>query len=228
MPQLLAALYSPKVAAVSDLLLRLAEKYPNALIYPFRLSKEMQAKVSSSTQTIVDSLGTLLDCDYGTEKFLKAMACLCLPDVKLKSFLGRLKTSLEANDGKCAVCIGAVLEIFDEAEIKGNIYSLIGDLKKDVIELKKYVDKGKLKEALKQTENIMRGITPCYHKQPSRDARISLKSYSPWLASFISTAYSSTIEMPGQYSGKMRPDFKNHIMIAGFKTEVMMHHCIYF
>nr|XP_018915697.1 PREDICTED: DNA-dependent protein kinase catalytic subunit-like [Bemisia tabaci] len=219
-PQLLTALYSPKVAAVSDLLLRLAEKYPNALIYPFRLSKEMQAKVSSSTQTIVDSLGTLLDCDYGTEKFLKAMACLCLPDVKLKSFLGRLKTSLEANDGKCAVCIGAVLEIFDEAEIKGNIYSLIGDLKKDVIELKKYVDKGKLKEALKQTENIMRAITPCYHKQPSRDARISLKSYSPWLASFISTAYSSTIEMPGQYSGKMRPDLKNHIMIAGFKTEV--------
>lgn len=47
-----------------------------------------------------------------------------------------------------------------------------------------------------------------------------LKSYSPFLDSF-SQGRQGDIEIPGQYTGQARPIPEQHVMIAGFKSQVI-------
>lgn len=49
----------------------------------------------------------------------------------------------------------------------------------------------------------------------------NLKDYCPWLANFCSLENTTSLEIPGQYTGMKMPLPQYHVKIAGFARKVL-------
>lgn len=99
-PQILSHFTFASACFLDALVIRLAKKYPSALLYPFQLAhSEYQTKHSgqTSSRSIVLQILELLRNPV-TEKFIASLECLNLPEKKLQFHLNRISVRIRTNE----------------------------------------------------------------------------------------------------------------------------------
>ncbi|KAL3276778.1 hypothetical protein HHI36_012145 [Cryptolaemus montrouzieri] len=88
-PQLLANLNSEKVYAIGSIVIRIAELYPQAIMYPYRLSKENFNSNNEYFSSLIEKMDSLL-LNEEVNIFLKALGNVSVPDSILKYHVRRI------------------------------------------------------------------------------------------------------------------------------------------
>ncbi|KAJ8958552.1 hypothetical protein NQ314_006391 [Rhamnusium bicolor] len=222
-PQLLANVDSQKIFAISKVIIRIAEAYPQAIMYPYRLSKEnynfKDNNVADEARFLINSLDKLLLSDEMVDKFLRALSYVSVPAGVLRYYVGKMYNS--DNENNITANQNSIMdEIFGEtpdsgkvSNMQGNMFKKIGKFKKDFAKMMG-TKKTKMKDDLKKINGELANMLK------SEKASSLLKDYCPWLANFSANRLSIDLEIPGQYDGQKLPLTQHHVKISGFCPNV--------
>ncbi|XP_023014378.2 DNA-dependent protein kinase catalytic subunit [Leptinotarsa decemlineata] len=222
-PQLLANVDSPKICAISKIIERIAETYPKAIMYPYRLSKENykfnDENIKSEVQKLTDRLDELLLKDEAVNKFLRALSYVSLPVVILRYYVTKMMKADSLEEFK-SIQNSVRDDFFVELCGSKNPENMQGNMFKEIQTFKK--------EFLKPADTPLAVAKKNWEKtrtklrDPSRMNKHSslLKDYCPWLANFSANKLNVELEIPGQYDGKKLPLPQHHVKISGFCPNV--------
>ncbi|XP_069690626.1 DNA-dependent protein kinase catalytic subunit-like isoform X3 [Periplaneta americana] len=223
--QLLACLDTPVGPVLYDLVLSLAQTYPQALIYAFPLSREKYNLERRETRLkdLVYQLESILFSNPLVDTFLRAFSCLALPCNMLYYFVVKLTKSL--NVGKPNFNVVSQLfdtmmeEIFPDTRkrVHGSAFESVKTFQKQLEKMKPNVKSRD--KSLKDLESIKSDLEKMMRKIKASQ---QLKDYSPWLSEFQAGSHGCVeLEIPGQYTGESKPLLQHHIKIVGFGQNVV-------
>ncbi|XP_078691376.1 DNA-dependent protein kinase catalytic subunit-like isoform X2 [Branchiostoma floridae x Branchiostoma belcheri] len=267
--QMVALLDKPEAVAVHGILTRIAQEYPQALVYPLKISSENFEFEDSVTgrrnQEAVTSLKKTLSVIYSlVDKLIGGLEQLSHPDQLFKDWgddadLKRLlKVDPKKRTKEDKVTIKRLYdEMYDSlldfrsASQDSSMSSLFGSQSSDLEsqsvgfgpfrrrfaqqfakECEKMFGKDgsrildmKEKEFIKLKSGLQSMMGDFYRKAFPREkancyAPGLLKDYCPWLSDFNPLDYDRELEIPGQYTGKVKPLVQYHAKIAGFDQRV--------
>lgn len=224
-PQMLSVLGEAEGPLVFPILESIALAYPQAIYYPFQLSKETirsQEPINMQASKYLDLLGSSL-CIPVMDKFIEALDGMTDPDLKAKDFFARFIKLLQKNKHQQAT---ALYQEFYKACVQGtreHVGYAVGDANiKFSKQTRTFFDAGFGGPMGERVKGMSAVDADQLHKklmaslQKTKAGRSRLSVHSQWLADFTQNAFSEYIELPGQYSGKERPQPENHIKIINF------------
>ncbi|KAL4648766.1 DNA-dependent protein kinase catalytic subunit isoform X1 [Arapaima gigas] len=220
--QMMALLDKPEAVAVQQILLEIAEAYPQALVYSFMISCESYTFDDSSTghknKEFVTRLKSQLDKGGVVKDFVDALQQLTNPDMLFKDWWESVKNELERKNldrktikqkyddmfstlgDQKVVGLGSFHKKFIQKFAK-EIEKLLGSDGSKLFEKK--MDKG----YLKLVDDLAAKMRD-FQREPG-----NLKEYSPWMSNF-------RVKMLRQYDGDSKPLPEYHAMINGFDERV--------
>ncbi|XP_048062032.1 LOW QUALITY PROTEIN: DNA-dependent protein kinase catalytic subunit-like [Megalobrama amblycephala] len=227
--QMMALLDKPQATAVQHVIEKIAECYPQALIYPYMISSESYTFEESASgqrnREFVEKLKSLLDKGGVIQEFVDALQQLTNPDMLFKDWWDDVKNQLDKpnmdrkkmkqlyedmtgwlGDSK-SPGLGSFRRNFIQKYSK-KVEELLGAGGSNLFERRK--DKDFLQRVDSMVNN-MKG----FQKEPG-----NMKEYSPWLSSFKAEMLKNELEVPGQYDGKSKPLPECHAKITGFDERV--------
>lgn len=233
-PQILALL-DTAAEVIGPLLLKIAKKYPNAILYPYRISRENNLAGNVSSLRIITELDSLLKSNSLQSQFLQALSSLTHPTVILKHHVDKLMQELKSPlvnwNYTYKVCdtVGRILNDGGQSPVEvrmtGNFFRSIqtpsiSELFQELQGAVKAKDNTSAYQILiKIKGNIESALeTDSQNIKPNS----KLKDFSPWLANFSSSKMNAHIEIPGQYSGDQKPTPERHVMISRFDDAVFV------
>ncbi|XP_012276665.1 DNA-dependent protein kinase catalytic subunit [Orussus abietinus] len=213
--QLLSYLGTPIACLIIPIVKRIAETYPNAIIFSFRVTIESNPILLRDPE--VKGIQSILSRSLDVENFLEAMHYLVQPELYLVYCFNEMEKDL-ARDKNAAVesllkkCYPA-----DRGSKTAPIRSAIHcRIKCTEIEDIKRKTGDELVKHLLLLKGKINGEKDRLMNKPIGPKLTKLKNYSSWLY-----AYSGgEIEVPGQYSGDRRPLPKYHAKIMKFESSV--------
>ncbi|XP_060788690.1 DNA-dependent protein kinase catalytic subunit-like isoform X1 [Neoarius graeffei] len=227
--QMMALLDKPEAVAVQHVVKEIAECYPQALVYPFMISREgylfEESVIGHANQEFVQKLKAKLDRGGGFQDFVDALQQLTNPEMLFKDWWDEVKSQLEKpkmdqkmmrtlyEEMSTSLCnskapgIGAFRKKFSQRFSK-EVEKLFGPGGSKVYEKRK--DYPYLRR-VDELVSHMRG----FQKEPG-----NLKEYSPWLSNFSADTLRNELEVPGQYDGRSKPLPEYHAKITGFDERV--------
>lgn len=243
--QMLAVLDKHEGKAVHAILQEIAQTYPQALWYPFKISNEQfvfeNSEEGKANKETVNSLQSSLDSSLMND-FIDALEQLTNPEMVFKDWCeGPMKQLLEDKNKRTDA--EAIKECFQSmfqnlldsgprakssSQIRGNEFGSIR--KRFAQEFSSEVQRlfGKTgekingldpKEFLKQWRTVHQKMEEKRCRAPPLS---NLKDYSPWLLQFQSSNHTHALEIPGQYTGRGKPLPEYHVKIAGFDERVLV------
>ncbi|XP_069813698.1 DNA-dependent protein kinase catalytic subunit isoform X2 [Dendropsophus ebraccatus] len=227
--QMMAMLDKKESLAVQSIIEEIADRYPQALVYPFMISGENynfeDTLDGHRNKSFVEKIQKKLDKNGLIKDFIQALEqlsnpALILQDWKEEVFKELGKTQADRNKIKKMYMemyanlgnaknpnFGAFRRKFAEKYSKdlekvcGSDGSLLSKMKADVF--------------TKSFGNLMEKI-----KKESPTEPGNLKEYSPWMSTFKPEFSRDELEIPGQYEGKNKPMPEYHKKICGFDERV--------
>ncbi|XP_075684227.1 DNA-dependent protein kinase catalytic subunit [Rhinoderma darwinii] len=226
--QMMAMLDKKESLAVQFIIEKIADYYPQSLVYPFMISGENynfeETVDGHKNKAFVEKIQRKLDKNGLIKDFIQALEQLSNPALilqdwreefnkefakprtdrnKIKMMYNEMYTNLgNANNPN----FGAFRRKFAEKYSKefdkvcGKDGSVLSGMKADVF----YKSFGLLVDKIRNEQ------TP----EPG-----NLKEYSPWMSTF-KPEYSRDLEIPGQYNGKTKPMPEYHVKVCGFDERV--------
>lgn len=234
-PQILSHFDFGKSCFLDELLLNLSESYPSALLYPFRLSYEQYISVKSNKfiklRELVNNIKVKLT-NNTSDNFIKGIINLCLPIVKLKYHLDRLDKFLSQT--AFDELIPKEKYVFELKQIDDTVFEMNDTKSSDIYKvIEPYRNKLKsLNEIDANTERTLilsklRTLMVSIVDQISRIKykEIKLSNMSHWLSNFKMANNNGTnhLEIPGQYTGKTKPNIMSHVKITRFAAFVQIY-----
>nr|CAH7756351.1 unnamed protein product [Callosobruchus chinensis] len=224
-PQILASMDSSKIFALSDIIIRIAETYPQAIVYPYRLSRERITSESGGLETekrtyVKSRLDELLLKNETVNSFLKALSYVCLPMMVLRYYVGKIKKATSIEQVKSVQNV--VMDEVYNREFTSRSSNLQGDVYGKIRQYRTYFEK-LTDDSLPNIKTTFRKLDQTLEAAIRKDDRhhpVRLKDYSPWLAEFSADKLNAELEIPGQYDGQSKPLPQYHVKIAGFSPEV--------
>lgn len=235
-PQILALLDTSAVDVIGPLLLKIAEKYPNAVTYPYKISRGNNLSCNASMLRLIKKLDSLLENNSLQTQLVRALSCLCHPSIILKDHYDKLVQSINSATVDWHVVHKNVAAVFEEvlddccghrlsSRITGKFFSSLKNAKMDKLfeELRDAV-KMKSKPSCDETlKKIAQALTLARESDMKNiKSHSKLKDFSPWLAEFSSSKMTVSIEIPGQYTGDQKPTPERHVMISRFEENVQI------
>lgn len=230
--QMVALLDKPEAVTVQNIIEQIAECYPQALVYALMTSSESyrfeDSAIGHQQQEFVNRLRSMLDKGGAVQNFVDALQQLTNPDMIFKDWWDSVKNEL----GKPSLDGKRIAEVYDD------MYRLLGDrntdghgpfrkkfiqkFAKDVERLlgpkgSKLFEKRKDKKFVQQVDDLVASMREFQSKNKEPG---NLKEYSLWLNGFKADAFSSELEIPGQYCGRSKPLPEYHAKITGFDERV--------
>ncbi|KAM3580927.1 hypothetical protein VKS41_006986 [Umbelopsis sp. WA50703] len=231
LPQIVAVLDKPIASSVNPLVTAIAKTYPKALYYPMAISREHYKfentkagrRQAQQVQVVWSYLSSPLMNDFITE-----LRRLTNPEHIVKDFIDYAMGMLENPSRESERIISAFNELNQLLlDMKSNrlgpipkafalkhasqLYSICGR------------DGSKLSQmTTKEFRKFVKYYQSDIQNQKLPGSPELLKSYSPWLANFHHTNFAEDIEVPGQYSGKHKPDPMQHAKISNFDDRVLV------
>ena len=216
--QLLAGLDAPEAEAVLPVLLRLAQAYPQALFYPYRV-----AKPGFSSMAYAQELDRLLQLP-ALERFVENVAMLVSFPVAWRAILGRIRSLLQVGDvpqEEVQHVYAAWRETLTESPAEDRGLYTCGWMKNEVAKRLdpklgrrgEHLNRQTLKEVASDLALNVQG-TPKHTQE-------RIERYSLWLARYRMECGDGDhkIEIPGQYDRKYgrwesppRPDLHVHLV----------------
>ena len=238
-PQLLAAIGASHALLAQPIILRLAKEYPQAIYFPFNLSRESYkgpfAPKTAATQQADRYLKSIEPHLHHRllGMFVKGLDYLGTPELKLKDLVRSMKSRTQqgdiagaqrewqefrarhfsANGGEIAKTKGAVYDDFQAKwkEFLDKLFdptgSKLATMAASKIDWMKDVDK---------RFNVSPPIRPT--------GKTPLATYCTWFGQFekYCAATGDYIELPGQYTGKSRPQPDLHVRIVNFDPQILV------
>ncbi|RXG71024.1 DNA-dependent protein kinase catalytic subunit, partial [Armadillidium vulgare] len=212
----------------------LAETYPQAVIYPFEVSKEaytftgaygLQAKKSC------EEIKCILDKHSLIYNFITALSLVHLPHLELKDKLNKIAKQKDKETmcrllKECGNILKPPRQLKNSSGEKGIVY-----LKHDALLRKasevfvKYFGQNGEKLKSLSVDMLLKGRKEMNDSLEMRNIKSfsrNLNDYSPWLATFNSSNYRDEIETPGQYQGLSKPIPEYHIKISSFNQNLLL------
>ncbi|XP_077553857.1 DNA-dependent protein kinase catalytic subunit-like isoform X3 [Haemaphysalis longicornis] len=228
--QVLALLDKQVGPCLFDLVDCVARHYPNALVYPFRVSSSAYTfecpETQSACRAFVGRLQQSMNEVPLVNDFIAALELLQFPDIVFKDWCESVKDALGEKQGPASLRelfkrIGSQLQGWSRDSPGQASASRIHRHFSDTLRKKVTEAFGSQGEKLvgmtpkgfqEQCRQIMRGYKP--------QAPTVLKDISPWLSRFSSLNQQHSLEIPGQYTGRCRPMPEYHVKIFGFDEAV--------
>lgn len=224
-PQLLGVLGQAEGKLIFPILETMAKTYPQALYFPFQLSRESicgQEYVSQQAAGYLSILGELL-CMPIIDKFVEALDGLTCPNLKFKDWFA-LTRPLLTKDRERAVRL--YKNFFEEvlSGCRANVGEDIGINNAKFAKtfrphfIKRFGEDGSKLLTMddKTFLKYYQEIKPHIDKLQSKPGPVSLKRFSSWLHNFRPSQHHHYIEVPGQYTGRECPQPENHVRIVNF------------
>ncbi|GJQ83173.1 hypothetical protein Trydic_g18200 [Trypoxylus dichotomus] len=236
-PQLLANLDTPNITVIFPIVERIAKTYPQAVMYPYRLSKQKYAfpdPIKSYGEQATARLDELLG-DPFVDKFLSALSSVTLPASFIAFHMKQLRDA-------CGVSVDFFKQKLDYLELlcredvnyrsrdslKGQVFKeIISQIKAKLLPLGKgqlnlNLLKQRMETLRREEKQHLESSSKSKRKAPiSEDQKIlKLSYYSPWLENFSDNEINLNLEIPGQYKGDKKPLLQYHVKICGFSSEV--------
>ncbi|XP_071445533.1 DNA-dependent protein kinase catalytic subunit-like [Hetaerina americana] len=227
--QILAHLNDSSCSTLSDLIVRMAETYPSAIVFPFRVSSDKYEKENSGVMAALKyRLEKILFKNQVLENLLKSLAYVSVPKVMLEYYVTRIITHLESPKPNIEEVAKANSLMMSEVFLKGRGNRAVGA---------QY--NGSLLHSLKGLENkiceVMSGLSliktggqakaliqklKCITNGLRYNSSTRLQAYSKWLSEYRSSGWGECVEIPGQYTGDHEPRVEEHVKIVGFLPKV--------
>ncbi|XP_031440254.1 DNA-dependent protein kinase catalytic subunit [Clupea harengus] len=227
--QMMALLDKREAVAVQQVILEIAESYPQALVYPYMISSENysfeETAEGHKNKEFVERLKPLLDKGGVIQDFVDALQQLTNPEMLFKDWWDEVKNRLD----KPSLDKKMMRALYDEMHSSlcdsramgfGSFRKkFIQKFSKDVEKMlgaggSKLFEKRKEKLYLKQVDELTASMR-AFQKEPG-----NLKEYSPWLSNFRPETLRNELEIPGQYDGRSKPLPEYHAKITGFDERV--------
>ncbi|XP_034245330.1 DNA-dependent protein kinase catalytic subunit-like [Thrips palmi] len=236
-PQMLALLDTDAVNVVGPLLVRIAEQYPNAVTYPYNISRGNNLSNDASKLRIIKKLDCLLGTNSVQTQLVRALSCLTHPSIILKDHVVKLSqavsvpTAIDWN--AIEKIIGTVFEeVLNDCCGRHPTYKFTGKFFSSLEDEKLHQLFMELCDAVKTKskpsfDNVLKKISEACKKAEKSDIKnikphSKLKDFSRWLAEFSSSKMNVSIEIPGQYTGDQKPTPERHVMISRFEENVQV------
>jgi len=212
---------------LDNLMMKIAKKYPNALNFPFNLSRDNFHYISDNQiieKSLVKEIGQILS-NPTIDQFTSALQCLVVPEKFIEFHFNNFYEELsviETNEKFQE----AVQKLYDNVyvhnnNLKGQEFAKISNYKDQIMALKKYnYDRDKL-VANTNIHNLYKHIEKGMRKQFKS---IELRKLCNWLAEYKWGGEADFIEIPGQYSGNVKPFIESHVKIVRFEQQVKIFH----
>ncbi|KAL0088017.1 hypothetical protein F4703DRAFT_1975680 [Phycomyces blakesleeanus] len=229
-PQLVALLGSSLAEYVFPALVKMSKSYPNALYYPFQISREqfgIKDKLVSESQ---ERILAIKDIIYSPliEEFTTELRRLTNPEHITKDFIDFVRAISKGEDINPDI-IESEFKQFDELVLNPS-NKRMGKISKafavkHASQLREFMgSNGKkiAKMSEKEAEKMRVYFNNYITNEKLPGSPNLLQSYSPWLSDFQSTNYEEDIEIPGQYTGLGIPHPEHHAKVASFEENIMV------
>ncbi|RUS72684.1 hypothetical protein EGW08_019554 [Elysia chlorotica] len=229
--QMTALLDKPEAQVVAPLLLRIAEDYPQALIYPFRMSSEGynfgSSAQDSKNKDTVHKLEELCSNPV-INKFISALEQFGQPDMIFKDWCSDMRKLLA--DRKRSK--GLVEKKF--RELVSQLFDVRSSASQDTLSTQTSftstagsVPMGDYRKGFAEFSSAEAKITSAISSlQGQRGNQLApptkIKDYCPWMSDFNPSKSGDLLEIPGQYDGLSKPLPEYHVKIAGFDERVLV------
>nr|XP_006812077.1 PREDICTED: DNA-dependent protein kinase catalytic subunit-like [Saccoglossus kowalevskii] len=245
--QMLALLDKVESISVQGILLEIANNYPQALVYPFKVSSENFSFENTVTgkrnKEKVSQLAAILDNVPLVMHFICALEQLTNPEHICKDFTDDvLVPALRARNPTAVkkAVEGLYTRVFDSKRqsSQDSLFSEDSDAvtqslpfgpfqKKFASDFvkpfqKRFGERGCKILSMQHQKEFMnfRNEVDQLMRKKKMSAPGNLREYSPWLSDFQPINYEKELEIPGQYKGRSKPLLEYHVKIAGFDEKV--------
>ncbi|KAG2173613.1 hypothetical protein INT43_005031, partial [Umbelopsis isabellina] len=231
LPQIVAVMDKSVASSVNPLVTAIAQVYPNALYYPMAISREHyrfeSTKAGKRQEQQVQVVWSYLSSPIMND-FITELRRLTNPEHIVKDFIDYAMGMMDNPSRESDRIISAFNELNQLLlNMKSNrlgpipkafalkhasqLYSICGR------------DGSKLSQmTTKEFRKFVKYYQSDIQNQKLPGSPELLKSYSPWLANFHHTNFAEDIEVPGQYTGKHKPDPTQHAKISNFDDRVLV------
>lgn len=225
--QMTALLDKPEAKAVHKILENISDEYPQAFVYPFKMSLEgfKFDSASSEQREFVARLRTKIDRMHIENQFIFALEQLNNPNLLFKDYYEEISSNfknrdqyfrlfkelyfnlidIDANDR--AADFGAIRKNFSKF-LRPHFTQEFGNECKNIHNMSETDLRDKFKWLMGKVNDYSRSL---------KDG--NLGDYSPWLRNFKRNL-AKDLEIPGQYKGKSRPMPEYHVKIESFDERV--------
>jgi DNA-dependent protein kinase catalytic subunit len=230
-PQMLAVLDKPEAAAVFSVLSGIGRAFPQALIFPVLISAEKVASGTAADERYLRKLSDLLLLAVpGVPRLVQELRRLHNPDLYFKDWINNMKQLVQAGDrdnikrewedlvvmlapafgrgARGAEAVGPLWQSFAK-HFGSKIRETLGQDS----------DKLQHRDAARALRKIQAEI-PAMVKWTTQRWAQTLKEYSPYLSAYQGSDEPTPIEVPGQYSGRRKPQPEEHALITGFDDRI--------
>ncbi|XP_064478548.1 DNA-dependent protein kinase catalytic subunit-like [Ornithodoros turicata] len=209
-----------------DLVDAVATHYPNALVYPFRVSYEsykFESSGKSQSRDFVERVKVKMDRLPLVNDFIAALRMLQFPDIAFKDWHQTVEEALKQKKSSQSLK-REFREMLSDLCEEGSV-NISGVRQRFAKAVKK-----KLVDAFGSNGEKLASMSPNDFRAKCRqimgsykiDKPTSLKDISPWLAKFSMLQHSVGLEIPGQYTGKCKPMPEYHVQISGFDEKILV------
>ncbi|ESO12539.1 hypothetical protein HELRODRAFT_62290 [Helobdella robusta] len=226
-PQMTAILDRKESACIHSVVMSIATEYPQALVYPMRVSSVgWDFKTHSiAGKTFCDKINFHLSKNPLIEKIILESELLYSPHLFFREWWEKACNALskEVVDKNSML---SLLKMFNSRFLLttggDDLPGRHGDEQMDVDgeddeDDDDYHDPSNdLITMTSQPEKFSKDGKSLILMMKSTKMPLDLKSYSPWLANFKADLYDFSVELPGQYSGKCKPQLEQHALISSF------------
>lgn len=222
---LFSHLGTPLIAtAIVPIVHRLAETYPDAVVYTYYLTVERNPSIlqNEEIQRIRKLLGDKAE-EY--ERFLQAIQYVAQPKLYLKYYLDEAIKDLSR--GKATAIISLLQKVYPNSSIHateeknpqpGGIFKEIASYEKEIRALN-LKDLEAAREGIRRIKEFLLKNLKRHYMNKNVIYSSKLKNYSPFLHEYVGGS-SGGIEIPGQYTGDREPMPHYHVRIARFEPQV--------
>ncbi|XP_037658373.1 DNA-dependent protein kinase catalytic subunit [Choloepus didactylus] len=226
--QLVALLDKEEAMAVQHTVEEIADNYPQAIVYPFMISRESYSfrdtSVGHKNKEFVARIKSKLDQGGVIQDFINALEQLSNPEMLFKDWMNDIKVELE----KTPVNKKNIEKMYER------MYAALGDPKAPGLgafrrkfvqafgkEFDKHFGKGGSKLPRMKLCDFNNIVNSLYSKMSDASKTPgNLKECSPWMSDFKVEFLRNELEIPGQYDGKGKPLPEYHARISGFDERI--------
>ncbi|EGG13650.1 DNA-dependent protein kinase subunit [Cavenderia fasciculata] len=225
MSQIFPYLDLPQGPLVISILVKIAQYYPQAIYFPYKISSEQFGRIGQKVSQPLD----LILKDSLLDTFTLELERLTHPEHRFKDYMETVKQILKQTPIDTSSLVKLNTEIYNDCF---NHKTVSGDYNKkfskewEAIYIGHFgIDGSKLiKMDGRKFVEVVTDMTIKMNKnmKPTSTASMKLKDFSSWLAEFDKSNYLNNIEIPGQYNGYGKPQPELHIKVSSFDANILV------
>lgn len=230
--QMMVVLDKREATAVQQVVVTLVNLYPQAMIYPFKLSQESFSfsddALGKKNKAVVEKICASLFKLHVVDEFIEALNLLNSVECLFRDYYGTIISLKKQPTLNKQQIKKEVKKMWDEIVNFNDVQSyyrctIAKEFKKD---FEKSFGKDGCKILTCSVQEFHKTYNLLHERVKTSSQKLAqhslLKNYSTWFETFALSHASGDLEIPGQYTGDQKPLVEYHAKVAGFDPNVFL------